>query len=427
MSLASNQSSAAGPTNSPVRRQLFSWHELESPDYPTYIANLRFIGCPDQTIRDIIIAEVNALYSRRRANELVTPEQQWWRSEPDTNVLQVALQKSQVLEEERRALLTGLLGPNWESGDLASLPRPSRPGILLDGPVLGALSPETKQLLQGINARSEDRVEAYLEAQRAAGKPADPAELAKLRQQTREELAGVLPPPQLEEYLLRYSQAASELREQLGQLEHFDATADEFRGLFRATDRIDEQLRQLPEGDPTSAQARRALLAQRENAIRLALGNRRYEEYRLLHDPLYRDAVVNAQQAGSPESARTIYQVSLAAALTQAAITNNPELSSDQKAIELKQLELEQMKANAIAAGRPLPPEPPPPPIRRTYTLRPGDSPAVIGMIYGVPESAIRDANPNVNFNRLRPGDAINIPRNALVPSQGPFGSPIGR
>src|SRR5437879_6431121 len=53
-----------------VRRQFFSWRELESRDYPTYIANLRDIGCPEQTIRDIIIADINALFTQRRATEM---------------------------------------------------------------------------------------------------------------------------------------------------------------------------------------------------------------------------------------------------------------------------------------------------------------------------------------------------------------------
>jgi hypothetical protein len=35
-----------GRTNVVVRRQLFTWAEVESSDYPTYIANLRRIGCP---------------------------------------------------------------------------------------------------------------------------------------------------------------------------------------------------------------------------------------------------------------------------------------------------------------------------------------------------------------------------------------------
>src|SRR5207253_1559882 len=67
-SLASSAQAASNlpaRTNVVVRRQFFSWKEVESPDYPTYIANLRDIGCPDQTIRDIIIADVNSLYAQK--------------------------------------------------------------------------------------------------------------------------------------------------------------------------------------------------------------------------------------------------------------------------------------------------------------------------------------------------------------------------
>jgi hypothetical protein len=45
----------------------FRWAQLESTDYPTYIANLRTIGCPEQTVREIIAADVVDLYAPRRA------------------------------------------------------------------------------------------------------------------------------------------------------------------------------------------------------------------------------------------------------------------------------------------------------------------------------------------------------------------------
>jgi hypothetical protein len=96
-------------TNVVIRRQFFSWQEIETDDYPTYITNLRDIGCPEQTIRDIIIAEVNDLYAKKLATEIVTPEQQWWRAEPDTNIVRVASEKGRALEQERRELLTRLL------------------------------------------------------------------------------------------------------------------------------------------------------------------------------------------------------------------------------------------------------------------------------------------------------------------------------
>ena len=408
-----------------VRRQFFTWQEVESPDYPTYVANLRDIGCPEQTVRDIIIADINALYARKRANELVTPDQQWWRSEPDTNVVQAAAEKARELEEERRALLARLLGSAWEAGDLVNLPRPSRPGIVMDGAVLGTLPAETKQAIQDVSLRSQDRMQAYLDAQRREGKSPDPLELAKLRQQTRTELEHLLPAPQLEEFLLRYSQDANNLRADLGQLRFFNATPDEFRAVFRATDTLDQQISLLPPGnDPNSLAQRKALEDQRENAIKIALGPKRYEDYRALHDPVYRDAVAAAQEAGTPEAARTIYEINLATASEQDRIRADTNLTAQQKIVELKRIELEQLKANTVAAGQELPPEPTPAqpaPPGRVYTIGRGETIATVAVFYGVPMGAIREANPNVDFTRLKPGDSIYLPKSApLVPAKGP-------
>ena len=397
-----------------LRRQFFSWREVESRDYPTYIANLRDIGCPEQTIRDIIIADVNALYAQKRATEMVTAESQWWRSEPDPAVVQAAADKAKALDEDRRGLLTRLLGASWESGDLVSLPRPSHPGVLLDGPILGALSPETKQSVQDANQRSEERMQTYLEAQRRAGKNPDAAELAKLRQQTRTELARILTPPQVEEFLLRYSQNAADLRAQFGQLRYFNPSPDEFRAVFRVTDTLDQQIQALGDStDQNTLRQKKALEDQRENAIKLALGPKRYEEYRLFQDPLYREAYAKAVEAGTPEAARTFYAIELAAAGEQDRIRSNPALTEQQKAIELKRLELEQLKASTIASGQDVPPDPteqtktsP----RRTHRMRPGDTLTVVSIMYNVPIEAIRDANLNVNVNTLKPGDVLIIP-----------------
>jgi LysM repeat protein len=408
-----------------LRRQLFSWREVESADYPTYVANLRDIGCPEQTIRDIIIADVNVVYSRRRATELVTAEQQWWRSEPDAQVVRAAADKARELENERRNLLTRLLGPNWETGDLVSLPRPSQPGVLLDGPALGALSIDTKQAIQNVSTHSQERMQAYLDAQRRAGKEPDPAELAKLRQQTRDDLARLMSPPELEEFLLRYSQDANDLRSAFGQLRFFNPSPDEFRAVFRATDSLDQRIQLLADAkDPGSLAARKALEDQRENAIKNALGPKRYEEYHLLHDPVYRDAVATAEDAGTPEAAPKLYAINLAALAEQSRIRGDTNLTTDQKSIELKRLELEQLQANTVAKGQDLPPElPPEPPVippKKVYVLGPGDSAASIAMMYGLPASAIKAANPNVDFNKLKPGVAITIPKSPFAPPSSP-------
>jgi hypothetical protein len=402
-------------TNVVFRRQFFLWSEIESDDYPTYIANLRDIACPEQTIRDIIIADINALYARRRATEVVTPDQQWWRPTPDPAVQAAATAKLSELDDERRALLTNLLGTGWESGDQVSLPRPSRAGLTLDGDVLGVLPPEVKQAVQEISITSQDRIQAYLEARRKEGKPVDPVEHAKLRQQTRDELARVLTPFQLEEFLLRFSQNASALRAELAQLQFFNVTQDEFRALFRARDTYDQQLALLgDDADPAAAQRRAALEQQREQAIKLALGDKRYDAYQQLHNPAYRDAYAQAEQAGAPEAAGPLYEIRQVVAEEQQRIRNDPTLTEDQKAIELKRIELEQLKANALALGKELPPEPPSPPMPlRTHIFHPQESLIGLSLQYDVSLSSIVAANPDLDFRRLHPGDTIKIPQPA--------------
>jgi len=44
----------------------FRWNQLESSDFRNYIANLRSVGCPEQTIRELITAEVDDIYKARR-------------------------------------------------------------------------------------------------------------------------------------------------------------------------------------------------------------------------------------------------------------------------------------------------------------------------------------------------------------------------
>jgi LysM repeat protein len=404
-------------TNVVVRRQFLSWSHVESANYPTYIANLRNIGCPEQTIRDIIIADVNALYARRQATEVLTPQQEWWRSQPDPDVVKLAAAKLVGLDIERRAVLTKLLGPDWEGGDLASLPRPTHPGIALDGPVLGVLPADAKQAVANISSHAEGRMQSYLEQMRSAGKNPDPAEMARLRDQTRSELAVVLSPAQLEEYLLRYSQTANNLRSDLGKMKYFNATPDEFRAIFRATDSIDQQIQLLGTGtDPITVAQRNSLEQQRDSALRLTLGQDRFLQYEKLQDPLYQQAMATAIQGGDPGTADTIYGINLAAQNDQSNIQSNTNLTDAQRAIALKQLDLDQLKAATAASGQPPLPEPTPPPAppaTQPHVMGKTETVGALSKLYNVPMSAFQAANPNVDLNNVKAGDTIRIPQPA--------------
>src|SRR5688572_2161136 len=58
------------PVKAPIASsttEKFDWSQLESTDFKTYMANLRAITCPEETIRDLIVADVNKLFAPRFA------------------------------------------------------------------------------------------------------------------------------------------------------------------------------------------------------------------------------------------------------------------------------------------------------------------------------------------------------------------------
>jgi LysM repeat protein len=399
-------------TNVVLRHQFLSWAHVESPDYVTYIANLRSIGCPEQTIRDIIIADVNSLFAKRRATEILTPQQEWWRSEPSPQVVKLAAEKYLALDRERRALLIKLLGPDWEGGDLAGLPRPTRPGVVLDGPILGTLTLDNKEAVANISADAADRMQAYINQMHDAGKEPDPAELTRMRQETRNQLASVLNPAQLEEYLLRYSQTANDLRAQLGKLKYFNATPDEFRTLFRADDSFTQQIQALGTGnDAITVAQRNSLEQQRDNALRLALGPARFLQYQKLQDPLYQQAMATAIQNGDPNTADAIYGINLAAQNEQNAIQSSSNLSDAQKTLALKQLDADQFAASTgQTPASDTPPLPPQPPASQPHVMGKTETALGLAKMYGISINSIQAANPTIDVSNLKPGDVIRLP-----------------
>ena len=314
----------AAKTNTVVRRQFFSWQELESDDYRAYIRNLESIGCPEATIRDIIVAEINGLFEQRRATEVVTGEQQWWRSVPDPAVINAAAARIQQLAEERRAMLFDLLGPNWENTN--GLPS-GFTAPLLDGPILGKLSAETKEAIRNYEARMNAAVVA-------AGRSADLASGARLGLQGRAELARILDPAQLEEYLLRYSSIAHAMR---NELEGMNVTPDEFRAIFRARDAAQQQyLGAVAAGDTLRSEPAE-LAAQSEDAVRQALGPERFQVYGYTRDPAFRALQAMTEQLGAPpEAVVPAYQINQAAEAERERLRSDLTLTTEQREAALE-------------------------------------------------------------------------------------------
>lgn len=107
---AAESASQVLPSNEISKRSLnpdgsqpppFRWSQIESTNYPVYVANLRAIGCPEQTIRDIIVADVASLYASIREQFI----------ESHSNAESEAVRESlEELRAEENSLVASLLG-----------------------------------------------------------------------------------------------------------------------------------------------------------------------------------------------------------------------------------------------------------------------------------------------------------------------------
>jgi hypothetical protein len=86
----------------------FHWSQVESDDYPTYISNLRAIGCPEQTISLIVTGELNAVYAEKRQQLEAQRSQE---SPGQASSLDIP-----KLQQEESDVIASLLGPKPASG-----------------------------------------------------------------------------------------------------------------------------------------------------------------------------------------------------------------------------------------------------------------------------------------------------------------------
>ena len=229
---------------------------------------------------------------------MVTPDQQWWKTEPDPAVARAAGEQLRALESARRAALNTLLGPTWETETDVSAWIQSNYG--LTGPRLGTLPPEIKQALYDLEARAQEE---------NAGK--NPADAARAWPNERAKLRLLLTPLALNEYLLRYSPTATLLRTDTRGVNYSPV---QFQNLFAAVDPIALEPDFYYRGDDPDRLARqRALQARYEVALQQALGSETYHALRLNQDPLYLSATAAAQQAGiATENIAKLYEINRA-------------------------------------------------------------------------------------------------------------------
>ncbi|MEI7729070.1 MAG: hypothetical protein WCO56_05845 [Verrucomicrobiota bacterium] len=329
-------------TNMSLNVQLLSWKQIEADDYVQYIANLRSIGCPEETIRDIIIADVDHVYARKRAQLALLRQDQWWQSSLDTKAEERMNQQFEALHQEKSALLAKLLGPDWEQGSDQDIVNKALAKPYLSGAVLAQLPANVVSAVrEGFEKLQADYL-AHLKERDKAGREEDPLAVAKMRREYRAQLEKLLTPEQLEEYLLRNSRISEQLRDQLHGL---NVTPEEFRAIFRARDGVE---RQLLFGGYTSAEGMVRVADQMDDqaavAIKQVIGLQRFQEFQQNQNPAYRDAkALTAETGADPKVAGAVVELRNSLAQEEAAIQKDQDLTPEQKTVAVM-LAREQME-----------------------------------------------------------------------------------
>lgn len=354
--------SASAPTTTASGPKVVrkSWDDLRATNYVEFVAKLRAFGCPEQTVRDIVITDIAKAYALRRAEvrRQGKPYQFWRVQDPaDPNIeRQIA-----ALQREQHKLVRDLFGIELASARAQYWAEDSDP------PDYAFLPEDKRDKLMEMLARYEAKEEEIYAHSQGTPEPKDEQELRRLEQERAKELQSLLTPEEREQYDMRYSTIAQSLRGYLGGIQ---PTEEEFQKLFRVYKKYEKD---LSEGFMTVQATREQirtperLAAERglQEEIRATLGEVRFAELQRSQDPAYETLVQVAQRFNLPsEIPAEVYNLKSQAEQQKFQIDSNPKLTPEQRLTALSAIARETERALTSTLG---------PEVYHTYARTAGD------------------------------------------------------
>jgi hypothetical protein len=252
-----------------------SWSELQAGDLKTLPERLRAAGFPPSMIRAIVAAQVNEQFSARRKELLGNQaEQPFWKNQRSGMIDPKTMTALRDLGKEQMALMKSLLGDSAPGNDEINAWQRRQ---------FGNLAPEKLTQLQSINTDYGELQQEIMQKANGVMLPEDREKLAYLEKEKLADIAKTLTPQEFEEFQLRSSNTANQLRGQLGS---FNTTEAEFRALYKAAAAIDEKYGTAGSfggaRNPGDYQNRQADMLAQAKAV---LTPERFADYKLATDP----------------------------------------------------------------------------------------------------------------------------------------------
>lgn len=290
----------------------FHWSQIEAQDYQTYIENLRRIGCPEETIQDLVKRDLDQHYDQLKATALNkgTTRNDYWAtghpnalSQPSINTRAELAQ----LDQEKSAVLKDLFGVEGLAEINRSSPYARAKSKAKTGYAMDFIPDET---MAELNSMEQEFGSKLLKKMASGTSDAqDRSEIRMLREARENQIASMLTPEQKLEYDLRKSPTAANLRLQL---DGFDPSEDEFRNIFQIQKKFEDDHGVISGAtiSPVEVQERRLAEQDMKNDMRSMLGEDRFQDYLQQTDYDYKsiDKITQRQGLADNVSAQ-IYQM----------------------------------------------------------------------------------------------------------------------
>jgi len=282
----------------------FHWRQIESTNYDDFVANLRAIGCPERTIRDIMLAEIAENYA---SHDRRTPRVPFWSNGPRRMAAQRQHEAEQFrLKTELAAIVRRLFGIEW-SPEIKRDPFDDE--LMVCRVMLGDVSEEQFQracslILAAPQARKdlEWRCPGLFLAE-------DYAELMRRRDDLERELRAVLSRAQFEEFSARagimnwifHGAGLEQLKPTPAELRQISLASTQVRPLGWKFLELDDSLSDEEKAKDEAAMGQR---------VRKILGEARYAECELLQDHRYQSIYSFVQETQLPlDTAHKLYEI----------------------------------------------------------------------------------------------------------------------
>lgn len=339
--------SATDPTN--VITAAFHWSDVESTDYRIYLENLRAIGCPEVRIRDIIGADVDALFAARVRDYVAPLQPRFWEMVAKPRDLEKifeshreALEKLEQEQEEIFLALFNVSDPHriWRT-EHDQTRNKARKDALLDF-LDEAKRAAVVALEEELTKTAETIRGAEMAGSRAEVRKSKDAQQREAKAATEQRLREVLTAEEYEEYRLRHSPAVN-VRSQLARM---TLSESEARSIAKAVADKTETEARFDARNPTTKAAREQLEQRAQEQIQQLLGASRYAEYQRVSDSRYQQTAQIIERLQLPEpTTMAVYQTRIEAEKLAAQLRSNHSASQEERATALDVIRAEAEKS----------------------------------------------------------------------------------